>query len=256
MKFIPILGILLFSFTAIAANAQQAEMLVGEWKFQDIRAQADLDSTSTKQDSAIVDAALSFFESLRLFFGEDGRYAMSTMFNQDEGEWALNAQTIVLTSDKGEIVNIQIIKLSEDRLDFIMDRGPELVMSKVGTSPKTRTKGVRNKLSTTTASVEQLSKKWFIKSITSPDETEEQVEIINELVAGSYILLSKDGTYEARALGVTSKGTWKLGEDRATIITQIEDEGKRLWSIHSISQHDLVLLRGTSEERWIMSSEE
>ena len=256
MKVITALGVLLFVST-LSISAQGTDLLTGKWEFESTSAKADLDSTSTREDTIAVEIAMEFLKSMTLIFREDDSYRFTTLFKQDQGSWTLNEDRITITSDEGEVTELSIVALAQDRLEIkFSDGDPSFIMKRVPLSPEDTRKEIRKEISTTSTSVEQLSKKWYLHGKESPHNTESQNQAVNDRLKGSYFTFSENGNYEVNIFGLQNSGTWEFWEDKTAIIITLEGEEKRLWSVHRISEHDLILLKGKSEEKWMFSSEE
>ncbi len=63
----------------------------------------------------------------------------------------------------------------------------------------------------------------------------------------------KNGKYQLQVFNVMGQGIWKFREGNESLITR-KDGKKKVWYINSISDNELILIEGSSKERWIFST--
>jgi len=236
--------------TSITVFGQQnVNKLIGKWKYQDVYQKEKIDSTGIKMIEM-------FFGNMTIQFNNDGLYKASIMGKDEQGKWiSENNKTITFTSDKGNITKIDLIKLNEDKLIFKMQKS-SFVMTKMQESEIDKIIETEITFKTVKATNEQISKKWYLKSKeSSKTGSDELKEVANELLKGSYMDLSKTGKYEVQILKIKEKGKWEFGEDNESIVT-IKDGNKKVWNIISISEREMILIPGLTNEKWIFGSSE
>ena len=79
-------------------------------------------------------------------------------------------------------------------------------------------------------------------------------EMTKELMNGSYYQFSSKGKFKIMIFFIKLKANWEFGPDNKSVVI-INDESKDVWEISKISDSELILLKGTSEEKWIWATE-
>ena len=106
------------------------------------------------------------------------------------------------------------------------------------------------------ATKEQIAKKWHFASQESFSNKSETVqEEAEALMDGSYLDLKKNGKFEIFMLGEKETGKWELGENETSIITTTGDS-KKVWNIIGITDNEIVLIHGNTEEKWFFRTQE
>jgi len=103
------------------------------------------------------------------------------------------------------------------------------------------------------ATVDQVAKKWYLKTRTGGHPTKYRKEVDEMLSKDLYIKLHKNGNFEAEVLIVQNNSKWSFGTDNKSIIIDSE-EVKKIWNILSVSDHQLVLQKGKSDEIWTFTT--
>lgn len=244
-----IITALLLSTSLIVSAQVNMDNLLGKWEYQEIYKKEKLDSSQ-------VAMLTELFSSMSLQFDQDGLFRAIIMGNSEEGRWVSEKKnTITLTSNNGNIHELHIVELTDDQFTFKF-RENTLVMNKL---PEGESMLIVDPLVTFTpvaATKEQIAKKWHLESRESfSDKSEEIKEAAEALMEGAYLELKKNGKFEIFILGVKEKGKWELGENETSIITT-SAEGKKVWNIVGITDSEIVLVKGNSQEKWFFLAEE
>ena len=236
-------AILLLIGLTFNTNAQKKELLVGKWQFEDFTEIQELDSIGLMLKEMI-------FKEMTFSFSVNGRYQSM----DQTGNWRLNEDEneLILTTDKGYEDSNRILKLSKDMLELqIGDAG--IIFSKMTTKQEDSFAENPVKLQTMSASVEGISRKWYLQKKDTKVTNEEHIMLLKELWNDSYIKFSKKGRYKARIAGNKVNSKWTFGEENKSIIIPLQSLGKMIWNIHKISENELVLIKGVSE-KWYFST--
>ena len=112
--------ILFFVGTAFSVNAQNSEMILAKWAFEDAAPE-----DKAKMDSVGLKMLNMFFGDLSLYFRKDGSYKMVMMGRPDEGlwNWVDKPKSIKLNSNKGEGMQIDVLELSDVKLIIKFPKG-------------------------------------------------------------------------------------------------------------------------------------
>ena len=117
---------LFFILSALSLNAQNTTTIQGTWLYAEVHEKGSLSNTEVKSIEAT-------YGEMMFHFGENNQYDIFLMGKNDQGKWALSddGKTIVLTSDKRESSEMEIITLSQKQLivkvhlkTFVMTRAP------------------------------------------------------------------------------------------------------------------------------------
>ena len=178
---------------------------------------------------------------------------MATMMNQrDVGSWKFNEseESLQLNSSSGESNTFQVLELRDNKLVLQLPKGA-FVFSRTAEIPETI--GISQPIPEVKASREQIARKWYLKRKESPGKSEQQIELVSSLLSGAYFDFNVNGSFEVKIMGITENGEWNIGSENQSVITRNND-AQKVWTIGSISEEQLVLHPGNSEERWIFSS--
>ena len=248
-----IIALLLFTTSTVFGqlnlnDSNELSKLSGKWKFHELH-------EKEKMDSAGIKMLLMFFGSMSLQFDQDGLYKAFMMGKDEQGNWAIkDKETITLSSDKGRSNEITVLDLTNERLTFKLRRSA-FVMEKVTESNHEKLVQTTAKLPAVTASKEAICKKWYLKKKeTAKKHSEEITEAAQDLLSGTYLKFQENGKYQMMILKMKEKGKWNFGQEKKSIVTSKKDS-KQVWNIISISDTELVLVQGLSEEKWIFNSE-
>lgn len=243
MKTIQVFFLLLFS---LSLSAQQNTEIIGAWSFQNVHEQEKLDSTSLKMLDML-------FGNMTLAFNSEGNYRATMMGEVDKGSWNLQESALILRSNSGETHNFELVNLSKDQLTLKLSKGT-MVFKKTGEAPEI--KGVSDLSEKKFLKIVpgDISKKWYLKRKESPGKSQSQIDMLSSMIAGAYFDFREDRTFEVHIMNMTETGNWKLGDNESSVIT-MKDGSSKEWNIHSISENELVLYPGKSEEKWIFATE-
>ena len=246
MKTIQLFFLLLFS---ISLSAQQNSQITGAWSFQNVHEQEKLDSTSVKMLDML-------FGNMTLAFNSEGNYRATIMGEVDNGSWNLqgSGKDLILKSNNGETHNFEVIDLSENQMTLKLSKGA-MVFKKTGEAPELLRNSDLSDNKYVKITSEEISRKWYLKRKESPGKSQAQIDMLSSMIAGAYFDFREDRTFEVHIMNMTEKGDWKLGDDQSSVIT-MKDGSSKEWNIHSISENELVLYPGNSEEKWIFATTE
>lgn len=244
MRTIQLFFLLLFS---VSLNAQQNAEITGAWSFQNVYEQEKLDSTSVKMLDML-------FGNMTLAFNSEGNYQASILGEVDKGSWNLQESALILKSNTGDTHNFKVIELSEDLLTLKLSKGT-MVFKKTGAAPEIMGASDISEEKNVKITSGDIAKKWFLKRKESPGKSQAQIDMLSSMIAGAYFDFREDRTFEVHIMNMTETGNWKLGEDKSSVIT-MKDGSSKEWNIHSISENELVLYPGNSEEKWIFATTE
>lgn len=226
-------------------SAQDAALLSGNWSYQNVFQPEKLDSTSVKMLDML-------FGNMSFTFGDNGRYAASIVGQNDTGSWEYAGENLKMSSDSGESHLFDVLELQKDKMVLQLSKGA-FVFKKTGEATVIQEKSSMTK--TVKASSEQLSKRWYLKKKLTPGKSEQQNEMLSNMLAGSYFDFQDDGTFEVSIMGMTETGEWKLGKESRKVIT-LNEQVEKVWNINALTEDELVLHPGNSEEKWIFSATE
>ncbi|MEZ4886544.1 MAG: lipocalin family protein [Chitinophagales bacterium] len=237
----------------LSSNAQEKEFLIGKWRFEDFVEKQEMDSVGLMLKEMI-------FKEETFYFKTNQRYQ-----NVNEtGNWRLNENEseIVFTSDDGYEYSNRLLKLSKDTLIIEMGMGKEgIVFSRTPLTEEDDFEEVPIKLQTMSASIEEISQKWYLQKKDVPTSKNQRLSILSTTpmlsyqIKGSYIQLSKNGKYKARfdKNRIKINSMWKFGEGNKSIIVPFVGSWKAIWNIHKISETELILIKGNSQ-KWYFST--
>lgn len=236
----------LLFLTSLQLSAQTADELIGFWKYHGPQNPQEVDSTGKAM-------LKRFFGSMSIDLNEDGHYTLSMMGREDEGKWTFDAtqeEELELLSDNGSGKRIDIIEVDNKRLVLQLD-GKGFEMRKADKSTNTGTSRA-DEVKGTEAAPEQLIKTWYLVKRDRPGK--KSSAITAKMLAGSYVQLNEDGSYSVKMLGAEDSGSWKLKNKNTQLVWETGNE-KKVWTIRSVSDNELILARGNSKETWYFSAE-
>ena len=103
------------------------------------------------------------------------------------------------------------------------------------------------------ATKDQVVGKWYLKSRTGGTRTRYRAEIDKLLANDLYLKLAKNGRLESEVLIVGDRKKWYFGKGNKSLIFK-STEGTNEWYILSISENEMVLRKGKTEEVWNFST--
>lgn len=214
MKQYLITVLLALSTMAVAAKK---DLVQGYWVYQESISSKEL----KPEDKQMLQ---KLFGETTFHFKEDGQYHLLLMGKEDNGTWDLDKEetNIILTSIKGNVSNLPIKEVNEQKLVIDFGSG-SMVLKKAITPTEGQSVSVpRKEYPTTSATIEQVSKKWMIKSKENPNKTANQSEMANSLLYGSFFQYNKNGKYRVEIVGTKESGTWTFGPNNASIINEAD----------------------------------
>jgi len=243
-----LIGVLVFMVWNV--SAQNPNMIIGKWVFEDAT-----ESEKAKMDSTGLKMLPMFFGDMTIYFSESGRYKFFFMNRPDEGVWKMseNQKIVNITSDKGESMEIGILELSEEILVMKLVKG-SFIMKRMEPSAEDLLEPKSNEIETVSVNLDQVTKKWYLKNRELPNKTEKQKQIDEMFSENLFIKIHKNGKFEAEVLVVEDIATWEFGTDNRSIIIK-SDGVNKIWHIESISDAEMVLVRGNSSEKWIFTTD-
>lgn len=248
---IKILLSLLLTFSIVQFSlAQKSAQLIGYWEYNRLYNTEGMDEKGMQMMQM-------FLNGTFLHFMDDHQYTGVIMTAEDHGSWRLNddESAVILTSDKGDEGELSIVSLTDDELTVQVSRA-SFVMKRKTDAPVAKAKIEEKKIpEMVSATPEAVAGKWYLQRKESSDKTEEQIQMVSELIRGSYYQFDKNGKCKAKVLNITEEGKWSLEDNNRRIVIAV-DQVKKIWGIHEISESKMVLFRGNSDELWIFGRTE
>jgi len=196
------------------------------------------------------------FADMFIYLKPNKHYKAGFIGKTEEGQWAFDSSSrkIILSSNKGETNSFEVISVSENQLTIKIGKKGGLVMSKTPATAEDEAETAPKTIKTVAATRDQLAKKWFLKRQEVPGRTEERVKLMSEIFNGSFYEFFKSGEYHLKILKIEENGKWETGPGNTSIIIS-SNGSNRTWNIYSISEKELVLIKGNTDEKWIFSTE-
>lgn len=235
-----ILSIALFIIAVNIGFAQNSAKIIGKWAYTDLHDKANLEEMDKEM-------AIMLFKDLILNFRADNSMSIAMRKTPDEATYSFdtnNDNMIIAESSGKKPMSIMIIKLTDDELILKLGQLAAMVLKKVSNDPDLATL----QPATITATLKQISGKWFVIGIGDKKISDLGAEIMND----SYVQFNQDGKYSAKVLSIKQNGTWEFGKGNSTIIVETED-GRGIWSVYAISDNELIMQNDTSAKRMIFS---
>ena len=248
MKKIVFLTIVYFG-SIFTGFAQNTDLIYGKWVFEDVT-----EKEKSKLDSAGIANVPTFFKSMVVFLNKNGRYYLNFRDEEEIGDWnwSENQKMIDLVSDDGNVYEMNVVKLVDSQLVVKIQKG-KFILSRENPTKEDLKRTVSVKDMSVSATLEQVAKKWYLKSREGTKISARQAEIDKMLSKDLYIRLHKNGKFEAEVLVVEDRASWAFGVDNKSIIVTAEGR-KEVWEIRSITDKEMILIRGKTKERWIFTS--
>lgn len=221
--------------------------LIGKWKFKGVPNQEELDEQGLKMMKM-------FFSEMTFQFNSDSQYKAFMMGSEEQGNYIVKeGLSILLNSSKGHVVPIKIENLSPTEMTLILDGRP-MIMSKLPIEKMEALSPKEPPYPIIAVTKEQITKKWYLKEKEIKNkENEFTKKAMAELLPGSYLHFKKKGAYHANYVGIKGSGTWQLKKENKVIQVTIDDQSV-IWQIVSITDTELVLIKGLSPEKWTLST--
>lgn len=220
--------------------------LAGKWEYKEIYDKSAFDSQGLQM-------AEMMLQGMSLYLKSDGTYKATMMGKNDAGTWNLKEDRLTLSSNNGDEIPVTILESGKDEMaiEFVKFK-LKMVRAMVTEEDKEPVKAFN--IQTVKAEKDQIAKKWYLQTKENPEKTPQQQKLSDELVKGTWFDFKGNGKYEVSILGIKENGTWEFEEGNTSIVTR-KGEYKKVWKIVKVSETELVLVKGQSEERWIFTTE-
>lgn len=215
--------LLLLNFAAICGvSAQSENVLLGKWEYSKLPDNAS--ASELEKVSVASDFALQFSGKHRLSITETGREKL--------GSWEMPAdrKVLSLSMDDGRIVEIPIVRLTDQELVITYRKNPVLLKKTSGKDPELREAVV---MPTVPAKEGQLLGKWNLDGKASG------------VPMDLHFTFSQNGAVVIEYGERTDSGTWQLFHDNSAI-KMIGKKDTSFLNIIKISDNELWLQRGSS----------
>jgi hypothetical protein len=251
---------ILFILLVLLTNTSQAQTgksFIGKWLFQ------DMTTTNKKYEGAI--AMMKKASAKMVYYYDANNQYFTKITYTDKGVWSYNETTkaITMVDNKGKTEVFVISKLT-DSLMIVnvseMDLTTTLTFKKVPTeaSDIMAKPTTPNVFVSTTA--KEICKKWFIQKHENGVLTPEMNKTLGKMHNGTFHEFRADFTYTKGKSGAAKEdlmnGKWEFGKDNKSIITTVNNGNKTLWSIKSIKENELILVKGEGDDVWWLSLKE
>ena len=242
---------ILFFFFLISTypKAQTTNSIVGKWKFQELYNTNGMDSTG-------VNMLKQMFSEMTIYLKENNHYKAELM-TKDEGtyEYEKTSKKLTLISNKGTKSELELSVLTNETLLLSFGKGKSIILKKTIASPDDEKETASKKIELVSITTNQLCKKWFLNKRYLPNRTEEQLKTITELFKGTYFDFKSDNTYTVKIGQITESGKWNLSNGNRTLNLIANGETK-IWNIKKVSENEIQMIRGNTEEFWTFSTKE
>lgn len=243
-------SILLITFLfSVNGNAQTTDSIVGKWKFQELY-------NTTGMDSAGVKMLQQMFSEMTIYLKENKHYK-SELMSKDEGTYSYEkaSKKLTLISNKGNKSELELSFLTKETLLLSFGKGKSIVLKKIDSDSNDDKEEVLKKIELVSITSKQLCKKWFLKKRYLPNRTEEQLKTVTELFKGTYFDFKSDFTYTVRIGKISETGKWSLSNNDRTLNLTANNETK-IWNFKKVSEQEIEMIRGNTEEFWVFSTME
>ncbi|TCZ74596.1 hypothetical protein [Flaviaesturariibacter aridisoli] len=245
MKRILLLLLLLSGMTTFA----QQPPLTGTWTFNYLIDTAGREREDLREASAL-------FADLYFRFDTSGRFRAFLMKTKMEGDWSYAPATGTIRMQMDGTTTpheARVLRLTDSSLLLRMDRkGGYALRRSTGISDSSEAPAPPPPPPpSVSATKAQVAKRWYFLRREVPGRSEEQIRLLSELVAGSYLEFRPDGGYKGKIGKLEVDGRWSFGEGNHTIVVSVDGE-QQMWTISSFSATSLVLIKG-SREVWKFS---
>ncbi len=234
-------------FLSVSVKSQNAEPFTGKWKFKNIYHSEKIGSEELKMLRLV-------FKDVTMYFKPNKHYKAFLLKNE-EGNWSYNdtSRMITLAANKGTQSIMQILDFSADTLVLSIDKDKAFILQRTKIDPADDIEEPISNIAVVNATISQISKKWYLLKRVVPGRTEEQSKLATELVGETYFHFKDDNTYESQTLKIKSQGSWSFVARNSTLLTTIENT-TLTWKIKAVNEHQLILMRGNTEETWTFST--
>lgn len=234
---------------ALTVNAQTAEDIIGEWQYYSLTVQP-----GTKAGAQ--EAATSIMSTMGLKLNNDKTYTFSLMGMTENGKWDIKNKAIEFVSNQasGSGYNFPILSVEKNLLTLDKDQF-KVTLSRVG-SDVPPPPVVKPEKIYTTATVPQLTKKWYLKQRPAPANlTEAQMEAFAESLSGSYIEFKTNGKCTLQLGDKKETGQWNVNDKNNGVAVTLKNLPKELF-FTKVTPTDLVVNEADNDDVWIFSTTE
>lgn len=236
---------ILFSSSVLLA---QNDNLIGHWDFHQFQ-------TTEKLDTETLNALDEIFKDVQFEFRSDATYTSQLMKRTDKGTWKVQNDEIITQASNGIGEKIKFIQTHKDTLKLELEVNQYLVLKRGLLNDKqTVVEPAKSKFTPVVADRNMLLKKWYMVKKIGPGKSQTQIDMTAALLEGSYFEFKKDGKYNIEMLGIKEKGTWELNESRTEIIQLKSDDTTTTWKIVKLTETELIMAQGESEDQLILSA--
>ncbi len=225
--------IALLVLAAPTGISQNSKLIIGKWAYSDVYDKSGMDEQGLQMTAML-------FGQLTLSFSPDGTMLLALRKKPEAGTYTFDKtddKTLTATSASGKAMIFKIIRLTGSELIFSMGDAGSFIMKKVSPTPDAAPVAAPK----VAATMKQISGKWHVVG-----KEDQKSELAAELLKGSFVDFAPDGKYNAKILAIEQSGAWKFGEGNTTIIVDLGEDGKGVWSIYAISDSELVMQNDTS----------
>jgi hypothetical protein len=239
-----ILLIVVFAwFGKTSLMAQSVNSIIGKWNFSHFADTLQLDSLSKS-------FLVKMFGSCTFYFKENYHYNIF-FIKKEEGEWQYNADTKILNllANRGTGISYKIIIINDSTLEFTFGEDKKVVLQRDVDNFNDIVEEDIVPMSLMKASKNQICKKWYFCKMDTPNLTCDLAKILANMPGGSSYEFNQDNSYNRKAGDIETNGNWELGKLNNSIQVSL-DQGLLWWRIKSISETELVLIKGNTTELW------
>ncbi len=227
--------------------AQTTNTIIGKWKFKELYNTQGMDSIGKQMLEGM-------FGEMTIYLKENKQY-QSELMKKDDGTYEYDKATkkIVLTSNKGTQSELEINVLTNETILLSFGKDKSIVLIRDNSKSEEDITPVLFRPVLISITESQLCKKWYLKERYLPNRTAEQSKAVTELFEGTYFLFKQDHSFEAGIGKLTETGTWSLQNNNQTLYLATYNETK-FWNIKKITENEIELFRGHTEEFWTFST--
>ena len=239
-----ILMLLLFVAGFLNSNAQIKNDVTGKWKMKSI-------VNDGKMDSAAMVSVKEMMKDFFLHLKENKKYKSNFLNNIEEGTWTYepNTSKLELTSTRGKGEKFKLKLLTSETALYSIGGEDAMILMRDSVKKEDLIEKPAVNLTFVSITEKQLCKKWYLKKRVVPGQSEDVVKRASDLMKGAFIHFKTDKTFKVEILKISESGKWKLSNGNKTITLSADNESK-ISNVISISETELVVVGGDSQEIW------
>lgn len=240
--------LLLIGFS-ISINAQNAELLPGNWELHKLAENKNLSAKDNEMMS-------QFFAGSKFRFTKDGDFVIELMGIKSTGSYIIDesGNAIEMTLSNGKKDKMDIVELTNENLTVALSQGKgKMIMKRAGGSAVSEATYSYEK-----ATKSEISKKWYLQNRTSAvdgkirrsipkSEQTDQYKALKEIMHTITFEITEKGVFKTGGPEGVQKGKWKFGKKTDTIIVT-NSGSKTTWKIHKISKDELILNQANTDD--------